>query len=170
MPFLLPFISFLFCLKTRTAPHILAEKKRHIQIASLLVSLLLIHYRDTRISEASLTKSYWWLTTSQRRCGKNNLQREEDDADSCSYLKDKARVGCRDHQRGGDKKKRTRLNTHCTRKIGHFLFTNLESKKHRLPQEDQADKRMVEQHSMVWESGGEAWTCGWVVLEHNRWC
>ncbi len=105
MPFLLPFISFLFCLKTRTAPHILAEKKRHIQIASLLVSLLLIHYRDTRISEASLTKSYWWLTTSQRRCGKNNLQREEDDADSCSYLKDKARVGCRDHQRGGDKKK-----------------------------------------------------------------
>lgn len=106
MPFLLPFISFLFHLKTRTAPHILAEKKRHIQIAPFLVSLLLIHHRDTRISEASLTKSYWWLTTSQRRCGKNNLQREEDDADSCSYLKDKAWGGCWDHQRGGDQKKK----------------------------------------------------------------
>lgn len=30
---------------------------------------------------------------------KNNLQREEDDADCCSYLKDKAQGGCRDHQR-----------------------------------------------------------------------
>lgn len=52
---------------------ILQQRKKNIQISALLVCFPLIDYTDTRITEASLTKSYWWLTTSQRRCGKKQF-------------------------------------------------------------------------------------------------
>lgn len=64
-----------------------------------------------------------------------------------------------------------RENTQRTAEIGGSLPPpNLEPKKHRLPEEETADKRIVEQSGMAQESGGEALTCGWVVLEHSRWC
>lgn len=98
-------------------------------LPSLLVSVL-IQYRGTRISQASLTKSNWWLTISQPSGRKeNNLQREEDDVDSSSYLK---KIEYPVH------KKDWTLSIH---QPGVW--------KHRLPQEEREDKRTGKQLDMA---------------------
>lgn len=99
-------------------PHILAEKK---DIFTLLPSLLVFFWFTTAILKPVKHRSLNHTDGLQQVRGgvgrkKNNLQREDDDADSCFPLKDKARRGCRDHQSGrkrdGEKKDKIEYPVH----------------------------------------------------------